>query len=124
MLSRTFTAALAFAIVAFPAAPQEPKLVESIEVRVASIDVVVRDKAGKPVTGLTKDDFQLFEDGVVQPITNFYEMRRDGVAPERAAEAPAEAAQPTAVANGTTEWQMRNQFRAWRHFMTSTMQAA
>ncbi len=30
---------------------------------------------------------------------------------------PAEAGQGTAVANGTTEWQMRNQFRAWRKFM-------
>ena len=37
---------------------------------------------------------------------------------------PAEAEQPTAVTNGTTEWQMRNQFRAWRHFMTTTMAAA
>ena len=31
---------------------------------------------------------------------------------------PAEADQTTAVTNGTTEWQMRNQFRAWSHFMT------
>jgi hypothetical protein len=30
---------------------------------------------------------------------------------------PAEVDQPTAVANGTTEWQMRNQFRAWSRFM-------
>jgi len=37
---------------------------------------------------------------------------------------PAEADQPIGVANGTTEWQMRNQFRAWRHFMTTTMAAA
>jgi hypothetical protein len=37
---------------------------------------------------------------------------------------PAEADQPTAVTNGTTEWQMRNQFRAWRHFMTQSMAAA
>jgi phenylpropionate dioxygenase-like ring-hydroxylating dioxygenase large terminal subunit len=33
---------------------------------------------------------------------------------------PAEAAQPTAIANGTTEWQMRNQFRAWKKFMSAT----
>ncbi len=30
---------------------------------------------------------------------------------------PAEQGQDTAVANGTTEWQMRNQFRAWAKFM-------
>jgi hypothetical protein len=32
---------------------------------------------------------------------------------------PAEVDQPTAVANGTTEWQMRNQFRAWSRFMAT-----
>jgi benzoate/toluate 1,2-dioxygenase alpha subunit len=31
---------------------------------------------------------------------------------------PAETSKPTAVVNGTTEWQMRNQFRAWSKFMT------
>jgi hypothetical protein len=36
---------------------------------------------------------------------------------------PSELDQPTAVTNGTTEWQMRNQFRAWAHFMTLSMQA-
>jgi benzoate/toluate 1,2-dioxygenase subunit alpha len=32
-----------------------------------------------------------------------------------------ERQQATAVTNGTTEWQMRNQFRAWAHFMTVSM---
>jgi hypothetical protein len=31
---------------------------------------------------------------------------------------PAEAEIGTATTNGTTEWQMRNQFRAWTRFMT------
>jgi len=34
---------------------------------------------------------------------------------------PAERGQVNAVSNGTTEWQMRNQFRAWSKFMTMTM---
>jgi phenylpropionate dioxygenase-like ring-hydroxylating dioxygenase large terminal subunit len=34
---------------------------------------------------------------------------------------PSEAADATAVTNGTTEWQMRNQFRAWSKFMTMSM---
>jgi phenylpropionate dioxygenase-like ring-hydroxylating dioxygenase large terminal subunit len=34
---------------------------------------------------------------------------------------PTEVDQPTAVTNGTTEWQMRNQFRAWSRFMAETM---
>jgi benzoate/toluate 1,2-dioxygenase alpha subunit len=34
---------------------------------------------------------------------------------------PSELGQETAVTNGTTEWQMRNQFRAWAKFMTASM---
>jgi len=37
---------------------------------------------------------------------------------------PGELQQPTAVVNGTSEWQMRNQFRAWAKFMTLSMDAA
>lgn len=62
--------------IAASAFAQQAPLVESIEVRVANIDVVVRDRAGNPVAGLTKDDFDLFQDGVQQPVTNFYEIRR------------------------------------------------
>jgi hypothetical protein len=32
-----------------------------------------------------------------------------------------ESSDVTAEANGTTEWQMRNQFRAWSKFMTMSM---
>jgi hypothetical protein len=34
---------------------------------------------------------------------------------------PSEQPDVTAVSNGTTEWQMRNQFRAWSKFMTLSM---
>jgi benzoate/toluate 1,2-dioxygenase alpha subunit len=34
---------------------------------------------------------------------------------------PSELGQESAVTNGTTEWQMRNQFRAWAKFMTASM---
>jgi VWFA-related protein len=69
-------AAALLALLATPAIPQE-KLVETIEVRVANVDVVVRDRQGHPVTGLTKDDFELYENGVKQTVTNLYEVRRD-----------------------------------------------
>jgi phenylpropionate dioxygenase-like ring-hydroxylating dioxygenase large terminal subunit len=36
---------------------------------------------------------------------------------------PAEEPDVTAVTNGTTEWQMRNQFRAWKKYMTMSMGA-
>jgi phenylpropionate dioxygenase-like ring-hydroxylating dioxygenase large terminal subunit len=34
---------------------------------------------------------------------------------------PSELSDTTAVTNGTTEWQMRNQFRAWSKFMSMSM---
>jgi VWFA-related protein len=46
---------------------------ESIEVRVTSIDVVVTGNDGRPVHGLPQDAFRIAEDGKPQPITNFSE---------------------------------------------------
>jgi VWFA-related protein len=90
---RVFAVVLVLANSASFAAPQQT-LTESIEVRVANIDVVVRDKAGNPVTGLTKDDFEIFEDGKKQPITNLYEVRRNvdvaAAQPTRPDETPSE----------------------------------
>ena len=48
-----------------------PPLTAQVEVRVVNVDVSVTDKNGVPVPGLTKDDFQIFEDGKLQKITNF-----------------------------------------------------
>jgi VWFA-related protein len=53
---------------------QLPKLTESIDVKVINVDVVVTDKKGAPVTGLTKDDFELYENGQPKLISNFYEV--------------------------------------------------
>jgi VWFA-related protein len=39
--------------------------------RLVLLDVVVTDRAGNPVTGLTKDDFTVLEDGVRQQIATF-----------------------------------------------------
>ncbi len=54
--------------------PELPRLVENIDVRVINVDVVVTDRRGNPVTGLTKDDFQILENGVPKTISNFYEV--------------------------------------------------
>ena len=90
-------AAIALALLA---ASAQAQVSEVIEVRVANVDVVVLDRAGKPITGLTKDDFQLFENGKPQPLTNFYEMRSQTlVTPEPAAAASAPAmSEPSAEA--------------------------
>jgi VWFA-related protein len=49
------------------------QLGETLEVRVTNVDVVVTDREGKPVRGLTREDFVLLEDKKPQPITNFSE---------------------------------------------------
>jgi VWFA-related protein len=47
-------------------------LAERIDVTVINVDVAVTDRGGHPVSGLTRDDFEVFEDGRPQKITNFY----------------------------------------------------
>lgn len=54
-------------IVRLAAAPQQPTFRASVEV--VAVDVHVT-RSGTPVTGLTKDDFTLTDNGVVQQITN------------------------------------------------------
>jgi VWFA-related protein len=44
---------------------------ETLEVRINNVDVVVTDRAGKAVTGLRKEDFVVLEDGKPQTVTNF-----------------------------------------------------
>jgi VWFA-related protein len=49
---------------------QEPPLIR-VRVNVVEVRVVVRDEHGKPVPNLTREDFQLFDDGKPQTIANF-----------------------------------------------------
>jgi VWFA-related protein len=46
-------------------------LTEKIEVSLVNVDVTVTSH-GSPAHGLTRDGFQVFEDGIAQPLTNFY----------------------------------------------------
>src|SRR6266849_894846 len=69
---------------ALPFDAQE-KLVESIEVHVVNVDVVVTDRAGNPVPGLKREDFELYENGKPQAISNFYEVSPSPPAPLPAA---------------------------------------
>jgi VWFA-related protein len=54
--------------------PELPKLVENIDVRVIDFDVVVTDRRGNFVPGLSKDDFEILENNVPKPISNFAEI--------------------------------------------------
>src|SRR5437867_1431417 len=72
-----------------------PRLGESIEVSIVNVDVFVTDADGRRVQGLTKDDFQIFQDGKRQPITNFAEYRGGNLPPPAVGQpAPAEAQEP------------------------------
>ena len=44
-------------------------------VTTVEIPVTVTDNAGRLITGLTKDDFEIFEDGDPQPVTQFSDKR-------------------------------------------------
>ena len=66
------TAVLAVAATALTG-QESPRYQESIDVSIVNVDVIVRDRAGKPVRGLTAADFEIRDNGTVQVITNFYE---------------------------------------------------
>jgi VWFA-related protein len=75
-------------------APDARTYFETAQVNLINVEVFVTDRAGKPVTGLTRDDFEVFEDGHPVTITNFYAA--EGSAPQSvvapgAAEKPAPA---------------------------------
>lgn len=111
-----------FAIAVLPvllAADLRAQLVESIEVRVTSVDVVVTDRAGKPVAGLTTEDFELFENGKLQALTNFYAVERSapvtsGASPIETSAAPPEASRKRRIVffidNESLEPAQRNRF--------------
>ena len=88
-----------------PAGEPEEQFFEAIRVNVVNIDVFVEDRQGNPVTGLTRDDFELFVDGRAVPISNFYaateerllarpERRPAGEAPPPPAPEPPSAPEP------------------------------
>lgn len=58
--------------------PPIPSIGETIEVSLVNLDVFVTNKAGERVRGLGRDDFEVFENGVTQPITNFAEYAAEG----------------------------------------------
>src|SRR5689334_4815384 len=77
--------------------PPIPAIGASIEVSIVNVDVFVTDKQGQRVRGLSKDDFEVYENGKLQPISNFAEYAEEAqptAAPTSTASTPA----PTATA--------------------------
>ncbi|HVG07301.1 MAG TPA: VWA domain-containing protein [Thermoanaerobaculia bacterium] len=84
-----------------PAQPEtvDQDLGEIVNVNVVNVDVYVTDKSGKRIQGLTKDDFDIFENGKKVAITNFYAVeggkaKMIGDEPVPAASAPAKPGLP------------------------------
>jgi VWFA-related protein len=68
---------------------------ETIEVSIVNVDVVVTNRKGENVTGLTAADFEVLANGMVQPITNFSEYTTATTRAESGtAAAPAPSAAP------------------------------
>src|SRR5688500_1511078 len=76
-------------LLAWPAAAQ---VAETLEVNVTELEAVVLDKSGKPVEGLTREDFEVRVGGKPVELTNFFAVRK-GVTVEE--ESSAATALPT-----------------------------
>src|SRR4051794_4846302 len=108
-LAAAVTMAAAFFLpIAATAQQQKPqgepqRLVETLDIRVINIDVVVTDRKGNPVHGLKKSDFEVIENGSLKPVSNFYEVAgnkavsNEEVAPEPGAPAPSAVQVPVPV---------------------------
>jgi Ca-activated chloride channel family protein len=67
---RCLSAAVAALIVAVPAAPQRPAVFR-VSSETVAVYATVRQRDGTPALGLTKADFELFDNGSPQPIAVF-----------------------------------------------------
>lgn len=88
----TIRTALWFVLCVFVAseAAAQATLAETMEVSIVDVDVFVTDKQGRRVRGLTKDDFELFENGAPRAISNFAEYSSDAATAGITAETPGE----------------------------------
>ncbi len=98
LVATVFFVAAAVALAQRPTGdPREsiPRVGEVMDVSIVNLDVVVTDRKGQRVHGLTKDDFEIRENGKLQPITNFAEYGGEERDPERLrVERPPTAAAP------------------------------
>ncbi len=80
---RTLIAAVAVQLAAPPApAQQAPSFPSQLDL--VTVDVIVTDKSGNPVEGLTADDFVLKEEGRIQSISSFESIAVRESAPTQA----------------------------------------
>lgn len=97
-------AVLAVAAIAPPALAQDDLdlFLDTVDVHLVNVEVMVTDEEGNPVTGLTRDDFEVFEDGRPVDLTNFHAVVERRLV-EGPGAGPAEpGAEPSALAPGLT----------------------
>ena len=97
-VSRLFhsTITLSLLLISVPLVAQEGSAVfsDTVNVEVVNVEVVVTDKDGKPITGLTAADFRVLEDGQPVEIVNFYEVAEEPGLPVAAGQVTAESTRP------------------------------
>lgn len=105
-------AALALAVPTPARAQNDLSLfLDTVDVHLVNVEVMVTDEEGDPVTGLTREDFEIFEDGEPVELTNFHAVveRRlttgPGAEPGEPAE-PAEEGAPAAAPAVTRNLQL------------------
>ena len=71
--------------------------IDTVDVQVVEVDVVVTDRKGRPVKGLARGAFELFVDGQRVEITNFFESEILTTPPQPTDRSDAPAAVPSAT---------------------------
>ena len=71
--------------------------IDTVDVQVVEVDVVVTDRKGRPVKGLARGAFELFVDGQRVEITNFFESEILTTPPQPTDRSDAPAAAPSAT---------------------------
>lgn len=90
-LATRLAAVAALALAAGPARAQEPLdlFLDTVDVNLINVEVMVTDADGNPVTGLAREDFEVFEDGRPVELTHFHAVEERRLVPESGTE-PAE----------------------------------
>src|SRR5215510_12482087 len=74
---KTFLSLLLVAALGLQAVSQEQDEVIRVRSNEVRLDVVVKDKKGRPIRDLKPADFEIFEDGVPQKIESFRFVSRE-----------------------------------------------
>jgi VWFA-related protein len=102
-----------------------PKPAYEVEVVVTNVNVIVTDKDGKRITDLKPENFEIYENGRLQKLSNFYEVKGMEVyapLPEKKEEVHPPPAQPLPVKSSQftnkiifyfDNWQLHPMSRNW-----------